>query len=150
MKLEIKKLGGHDLNDFTELLRIFEIVFAMDNFPSPPIIHLENLLNKSNFLIFVAKSGAKVIGGLTVYSLDQYYSVKPLAYLYDLAILPAFQRQGIGKKMIAHLLEYCQLNGFEEVFVQADKVDEYAIEFYRSTNFTNEVKVVQFVYWLHP
>jgi aminoglycoside 3-N-acetyltransferase I len=149
MNLEIKKLASRDLGDFVELLRIFETVFTMENFTAPPESHLENLLKKGDFLTFVAKSGHKVVGGLTVYILDQYYTLKPLAYIYDLAILKQFQRKGIGKKLIAHLVEYCQLNGFEEVFVQADKVDDYAIEFYRSTNITNEEQVVHFYYSLH-
>jgi aminoglycoside 3-N-acetyltransferase I len=146
MSLEIKKLESHDVDDFTELVQVFAAVFAMENFTSPPKNHLQNLLNKADFLTFVAKTGDKVLGGLTVYVLDQYYSIQPLAYIYDLAILTEYQRQGIGKRLIAHLVEYCRQNGFEEAFVQADKVDDYAIEFYRSTNITNEEQVVHFYY----
>ena len=149
MNLEIKKLESHDLDDFAELLQVFTVVFAMENFTSPPKSHLQNLLNKADFLTFVAKTGNKVLGGLTVYILDQYYSMQPLAYIYDLAILTEYQRQGIGNRLITHLVEYCKQNGFEEVFVQADKVDEYAIEFYRSTPIINEEQVVHFYYSLN-
>lgn len=44
--------------------------------------------------------------------------------------------------------DYCRREGFEEIFVQADKVDDYAIDFYRSTNPTTEQQVVQFSYVL--
>lgn len=88
------------------------------------------------------------MGGLTVYILDQYYSKKPLAYIYDLAVLKEFQRKGIGKQLIKHVVEYCAENGFEEAFVQADRADAYALDFYRLTNPTSEQDVVHFNYFL--
>lgn len=95
-----------------------------------------------------AKCEQKVIAGLTVYVLDQYYSEKPLAYIYDLAVLNEYQRMGVGRKLIAFIRELCRQKGFEEVFVQADKVDDYAIDFYRSTQPTDEEQVVHFYYKL--
>ncbi|MFC4870739.1 GNAT family N-acetyltransferase [Negadavirga shengliensis] len=148
MDIEIKKLSFADLNDFIDLIRVFEDVFEMQNFNPPPSAHLQSLLDNSGFLVFVAKLQDKVIGGLTVYILDQYYSAKPLAYIYDLAVSVAHQRQGIGKKLISYLTEYCRENGFEEVFVQADRIDDYAIDFYRTTRPTNEEQVVHFYYTL--
>jgi aminoglycoside 3-N-acetyltransferase I len=38
--------------------------------------------------------------------------------------------------------------GFEEVFVQADEADDYALDFYRTTKPTNEEKVRHFYYSL--
>ncbi len=105
-------------------------------------------MKKPNFLTLVAKAGSKVLGGLTVYILDQYYSKKPLAYIYDLAVLKKFQRRGIGKSLIKYLTDYCKENGFEEVFVQADRIDDYALNFYRSTKVTNEEDVIHFYYLL--
>lgn len=90
----------------------------------------------------------KIVGGLSVYILEQYYSKKPLAYLYDLAVLKEFQRKGVGRKLMEFVTRYCRQKGIEEVFVQADKADEYAIEFYRSTKPTNEEQVVHFTYRL--
>ena len=145
---EIKILARNDIGEFTELVKVFEDVFEMENFICPPLSHLKNLLNKPGFFAMVAKKDGKVIGGLTVYVLDQYYSVKPLAYIYDLAVLAKYQRQGIGKELIATLNTWCAEQGFEEVFVQADKVDDYAIDFYRKTKPTDEEQVVHFYYTL--
>jgi aminoglycoside 3-N-acetyltransferase I len=149
MEADIKKLNGQDIKEFTELILLFEEVFEMNNFTMPDDKHLLKVLTNPDFMVFVAIREKQIVGGLTAYTLDQYYSEKPLAYLYDLAVTVNFQRQGIGKKLIAALTEYCRLQGFEEVFVQADKVDEYAIEFYRSTPITNEEQVVHFYYTLH-
>ena len=144
----IKKLDSDDLHSFIKLITLFEDVFEMKDFSLPKTNHLQSLLNRNDFFVFVAVLDEKVIGGLTAYVLEQYYSEKPLAYIYDLAVATEYQRQGIGKQLISAVNKYCQEHGFEEVFVQADKVDEYALDFYRTTNPTEEEDVSHFYYTL--
>ncbi|MCH5596757.1 GNAT family N-acetyltransferase [Niabella ginsengisoli] len=134
------------LKDLEELISVFAIVFDMPGFISPSKMHLQKLLGSDTFFAIVAKREDKIIGGLTVYTLDQYYLEKPLAYIYDLAVLTKYQRQGIGKALITFTNEYCKEKGYAEVFVQADKADDYAIEFYRSTQPSAEESVVHFAY----
>ena len=45
-------------------------------------------------------------------------------------------------------LQILQSKNLEELFVQADKVDDYAIDFYRATGPTNEEQVIHFYYSL--
>lgn len=149
MKLELQILQSHNLDELKELILLFEDVFEMKNFKLPDETHLRKLLAKENFFAVVAKTNDKIIGGLTIYVLDQYYSHKPLAYIYDLAVLKNYQRKGVGKSLIAFANNFCKQKGFEEVFVQADKVDDYAIDFYRTTKPTNEEQVVHFYYTLN-
>lgn len=146
MDIEIKKLNNNNIEEFISLIKIFEEVFEMKNFTIPDLKHIENILNKPGFIVFVAVKENQIIGGITIYTLDQYYSDKPLAYIYDLAVLTKYQRQGAGKKLIKATTDYCFEHGYEEVFVQADKIDEYAIEFYRKTSITNEEDVMHFYY----
>jgi aminoglycoside 3-N-acetyltransferase I len=148
LKTEIQKLRADDIDKLKELISVFEIVFEMRSFKRPSDAHLRRLLGKEDFLAVIAIIGTKIIAGLTVYVLDQYYSEKPLAYIYDLAVLEEYQRKGVGKQLIEFTNDYCRHNGFEEVFVQADKADDYALKFYRSTKPTNEEAVVHFYYTL--
>lgn len=148
MNMEIKKLSQLDLDKFRELISVFEDVFEMKNFKMPEEKHLQQLLKKDSFFVFVALSEGKVVGGLTSYTLEQYYSELPLVYIYDLAVKTEFQRQGIGKMLIKGLTDYCREAGIEEVFVQADEEDLHAIEFYHSTGGIAE-KVVHFNYPLN-
>ncbi len=106
----------------------------MINFSIPIDSHLQKLLEDKTFFIFVAIDQGKVVGGLTAYTLEQYYSEKRLAYIFDLAVLTRFQRQGIGQSLIQEFNSFCKNLGYEEVFVQADRVDDHAIEFYKKTN----------------
>lgn len=67
-----------------------------------------------------------------------------MAYSYDMAVLTAYQRKGIGRKLVEFANEYCRGRGFKEVFVQADKVDDYALDFYRTTSLSAEKAVAIF------
>ncbi|MBB5437978.1 ribosomal protein S18 acetylase RimI-like enzyme [Pedobacter sp. AK017] len=134
-----------DVAHFDALIRLFEEVFEMKDFVMPPADHLERLLARDDFFVFVVLRDGEVIGGLTSYTLRQYYSTSPLVYIYDLAVATAYQRKGIGKMLIAAIQNYCKNIGVEEVFVQADVADDYALDFYRSTGATGE-DVVHFYY----
>ena len=147
-EISIKKLSNQDILQFIEMITLFEVVFEMENFTMPDQNHLQKVLNSNDFHAFVALSNSKIVGGLTVYTLDQYYSTKPLAYIYDLAVASDQQRKGIGRQLISTTREHFSLKNYEEVFVQADKVDTHAVAFYRSTKPSEEEDVSHFYYLL--
>jgi len=147
MDIRVIKLNHNDIDKFIELIRVFEEVFEMKNFTIPDEKYLIKLLAKEDFFSFVAVLENKVVGGLTTYTLKQYYSIAPLVFIYDIAVKTEVQRQGVGKLLISSLSGYCKDNGYEEMFVLADEVDNHAIEFYRSTGATEE-RVVNFNYTL--
>ncbi len=148
MNLELQIVQSHNLTELTELILLFENVFEREDFKLPSDKHLQKLLDQEGFFAVIAKTNNKIIGGLTIYVLDQYYSTRPLAYLYDLAVMVEYQRMGVGKSLIAFTNKYCREKGFEEVFVQAEKVDDYAIDFYRTTKPTDQQQVLHFSYKL--
>jgi aminoglycoside 3-N-acetyltransferase I len=149
MDVEIKKLASQDIDKFIDLIRLFEEVFEMKDFRMPDVGYLQQLLEKDSFFVFVALTDKyQVVGGLTSYTLEQYYAVNPLVYIFDLAVKTEFQRKGIGKKLMSGITAYCKEIGAEEVFVQADEIDEHALEFYHSTGGVPE-KVVHYTYPLN-
>lgn len=144
-KILSRRLASNDLDLFKELIHLFEVVFEMEDFTMPPDVHLQQLLAKDSFMAFVAVVDGKVIGGLTAYTWDQYYSVEPLAYIFDLAVATNWQRKGVGRLLMKAITDNCRLLGMEEVFVQADDEDTHALEFYRATGGLPE-RVVHFAY----
>jgi len=145
----ISKLNSKQLGDFKNLIQLFEKVFEMPKFVQPNDTYLYELLEGPEFMVFVAYNNEKrIVGGLTAYILKQYYSTRPLVYVFDLAVKKDYQRMGVGSSLIQHIRQYCADQNMEEVFVQADKVDQYAIEFYRSTHTTEEEDVSHFYYKL--
>lgn len=144
----IQILSSKDLNLFQELILLFEEVFEMKDLSMPEEGYLKEMLGKEDFDVFVALQEGKVVGGLTVYTLQQYYSKSPLAYIYDLAVATDLQRQGIGQQLIAATKEHYKNLGYEEVFVQADQEEAHAVNFYRKTQPTEEEDVSHFYYSL--
>jgi aminoglycoside 3-N-acetyltransferase I len=107
--------------------------------------YLKKLLNRPDFICFAATYKNEVIGGLTAYELPMYHSETSEMFIYDIAVKPAFQRKGIGKKLLLAAKEYGKQNGMQEIFVDANEEDQHALDFYRSMN-GREEKVVQFSY----
>lgn len=147
--MNFKKLCSEDISYFEDLIVLFEEVFEMKEFSMPKSEYLRGMLAKENFHVFVALKEGTVIGGLTAYTLNQYYSERPLAYIFDLAVANRWQRQGIGNALITEVKSHFQRSGYAEVFVQADRIDDYAVDFYRKTNPSEEEDVLHFYYLLH-
>jgi ribosomal protein S18 acetylase RimI-like enzyme len=148
MNITIEKLTRHDSDKFIQLIFVFEDVFEMKDLKIPPADHLQKLLEKDDFFVFVALLNNKVVGGLTSYIMHQYYSTSPLVYIFDLAVQREQQWKGIGKKLIAGNNSYSKSIGAEAVMVQADEADDYAIRFYRSTGATGQ-QVIHFDYMMN-
>ncbi len=147
--ISIKKLQKDDLQIFKEMIQLFVDVFERETFSMPKSDHLQKLLQNDAFYAFCVLAESKVIGGITIYVQEQYYVNKPLAYIYDLAIAQPYQRQGIGKKLLLHINQFCRKNGFEETYVPAEKDDNQAVDFYRSTKPAYEQEVIHFSYVLN-
>lgn len=149
INVKVEILEESDLEKFVALIGVFEAVFEMKEFRIPDRAHLQALLSdRANFHVAVALMDNVVVGGLTAYTLRQYYSPRPLVYIYDLAVESELQRQGVGRRLIDYVRSHFSGLGFEEVFVQADRVDAYAVDFYRKTKPTAEEDVLHFYYSL--
>ena len=143
--MEIAKLDKSEISDFINLIEIFQEVFE-NEVQIPDKDHLARMLSNHDFLVFVIKIGGDVVGGLTIYVLHRYYSTKPIAYIYDVGVKPNRQGQGLGKALIAEVCKYCKNNGFEDAYVEAERDDIDALNFYRKTNFSSEMNATHFTY----
>ena len=98
-------VGWTDGNTTQEMLGNFNIGFIHSTF------------------VFSAWDGDKLVGCVRVLSDMMFRSV-----IYDLAVQPAYQRNGIGKELVHKCLETCP---HSEWLVQTDK----AAEFYKKIGF---------------
>ncbi|MFY7899911.1 MAG: GNAT family N-acetyltransferase [Chitinophagaceae bacterium] len=142
--MEIKILGNNDVEDFKKLIEIFQVVFE-HTIALPSENHLFEILSNKDFKVFVVIVNGHIIGGATVYILQNYYN-KPVAYIYDLGISITYQNKGFGTALMQEVGNYCRDNNFMEAFVQAETNDIDAIRFYRKTNHTIEMQATQFIY----
>jgi len=143
--MEIKKLKHNEVSDFRSLVEIFKTVFEND-LQIADNGQLGKLLANPDFLVFVIKTNNEVVGGVSIYILHQYYSIKPVAYIYDVGISPKFQRKGLGKLLIAEVCAFCKTNEFEEAYVEAETDDMDAVNFYKKTMFNKIILATHFTY----
>ncbi len=143
--MEIKKLDKNDMADFSNLIEIFKTVFESEE-QIADTAHLGRLLSNPDFMVFVVKLNEKVVGGLTIYVLHRYFSVKPIAYIYDVGITPSYQGQGLGKALMAEVCRFLKQNDFEDAYVEAESDDIDAVNFYKKTKFSHQMNAIHFTY----
>jgi aminoglycoside 3-N-acetyltransferase I len=146
--IRVKLLSPNDLIYFQKLIALFNEVFKEADNIMPNEMYLQGFLAKPGFTVFAALAEDEVIGGLTAFELPLYYIESSEMFIYDVAIKPAFQRQGIGKKLLSALKEYCTEKSIKEIFVAANKEDVHALDFYRSMC-AEEEEVIHFNYLLN-
>lgn len=128
--MKIRKLNTKDSEALLQLRKLYNEVFETESEKTSPV-YMDELLNNSALIFFVAEQDAEIIGGLTAHILPSLYSEKPEVFIYDIAVKQNLQRKGIGGKLINHLLEYCSKLGYREVFVPALTEDVHACNFYK-------------------
>ena len=99
------------------------------------------------FLLAVVQGEA--VGFLRGTALSQVHTTRPQMFLYEIAVLPKFQRRGIARSLIERLIRFCRTRGFEEIFVFTSPNNRPAVRLYRSTGGVTETDADRmFVYRL--
>lgn len=94
--------------------------------------YIERLLVRDDFWAVAAVRDGEIVGGLTAHALPMTASESSVVLIYDIAVVPDHQRQGVGRSLLAWLRDAAAAGGIEELFVPADNEDAHALEFYRS------------------
>jgi len=126
------RLGTADLHRFQSLIQLFNRVFEA---PFPEIAsdtRLQALLNKPGFAVYVVCEEEEVVGGATAYELPLYTSDRGELFVYDMAVKPEYQHQGVGKALIDALKQHATDQDLSHLFVPAHASDTGALAFYRA------------------
>jgi aminoglycoside 3-N-acetyltransferase I len=94
--------------------------------------YVDRLLAREDFWAFVALVGNEVVGCLTAHALPMTRAERWEMFIYDVAVRPDFQRQGVGRRLMAEVRRAAGDRGIDDVFVAADEDDAHALDFYRS------------------
>jgi aminoglycoside 3-N-acetyltransferase I len=90
------------------------------------------LLAQTGFWAFAAVRDGVPVGGITAHALPMTRNEATELFIYDLAVHPAYQRQGIGRALVDALQHEGQAAGIRVSFVPADVEDTHALDFYRA------------------
>jgi aminoglycoside 3-N-acetyltransferase I len=94
--------------------------------------YVDRLLARADFWAFVAVAGDEIVGGLTAHTLPMTRAEQSEIFIYDVAVRPDYQRQGVGRDLMAAVRDAAHSGGVDDVFVAADEDDAHALDFYRS------------------
>ena len=75
----------------------------------------------------------KIIGFAYGYELNRLNTLKNMMYIHAVSILPEFQRQGIGTKLMDELKKSCKENGIFKIFLFTQKSNIGACSLYEKT-----------------
>lgn len=138
MNITYKKITN--IEDLQKLVLVLDAVFEHKNKPSAEYLN-KILLNKTVFNLGAFVDGA-LVGSLSAHELPLISGIKEF-YLYDIGVLPEYQKMGIGTGLVKELKKEAALRGISTIFVEAEADDEGAVAFYRSLN-EEEVTVQHF------
>lgn len=141
LQVSIVRVGPEQPNLLEGLQEVFSEVFDDRKSHSAP--QPERLAN-NHILCLAGLVGGKVVGGLTAYELPALGKAKNDIYLYDLAVLPEFRRQGIARALIEELLKQARERGVDSVWVQADTDEDDAPAIALYSTFVKSSNVLNF------
>lgn len=130
------------MSELRELLKVFAEAFEdHESYQSaiPSDEYLAKLLFREDFIPLVAVVDGKVVGGLVAYVLQKFEQERSEIYIYDLALLEEYRRQGLATGLINKLREIAREIGAYVVYVQADQGDNPAIKLYESLGTREDV-----------
>jgi|SRR3989344_3406936 len=112
-----------------------DIVLKTEEFNKQGLGRIINEISKENSKTWVAKSGDQVVGFIGVSEDGE------IGRIEALHVLPNFQGQGIGTKLLNTALDY--LEGSKKIAIEVVSYNKKAIKFYESFGFENTKKIAE-------
>ena len=137
----VRRLGSQDVVLMQAANRLFADVFGEEGYHGPPAgpDHLEKLLADDKFIALAAYVDGEMAGAIAAYELVKFEAERSEIYIYDLAVIERYRRQGVATALIAAVQEIGRDKGAWVVFVQADPPDEPAVALYDKLGIREEV-----------
>ncbi|MEN8251488.1 MAG: GNAT family N-acetyltransferase [Bacteroidota bacterium] len=96
----------------------------------------EQIRKYSNYNIYLAVSEDRIVGTFALLIMENLgHMGAPSAIIEDVAVDPAFQRQGIGKTMMKYALHIANKQGCYKAMLSSNLKRELAHKFYNSLGF---------------
>ena len=148
MTYQFQQLTGTDVAVLKDLLRVFGDAFDdRDTYQGavPDDAYLQSLMASPHFIVVVAVTADKVVGGLAAYELQKFERNRREIYIYDLAVSEPHRRKGVATGLILELKRIAKERSAYVIYVQADRGDEPAISLYESLGTREDVHHFDFL-----
>jgi aminoglycoside 3-N-acetyltransferase I len=137
----VRHLNSADVALMQAANRLFADVFGEEAYHGPPAgpMHLERLLADDRFIALTAHVNGELAGALAAYELVKFEAERSEIYIYDLAVIERYRRQGVATALIEELKSIARAKGAWVIFVQADPPDAPAVALYDKLGTREEV-----------
>lgn len=138
---KVSRLGPGDVAAMQAANRLFADVFGEEGYHGPPAgpDHLGKLLADDKFIAVIAHVDGEMAGAIAAYELVKFEAERSEIYIYDLAVIERFRRQGVATALIEEVKAIGQVKGAWVIFVQADPPDKPAVALYDKLGAREEV-----------
>jgi aminoglycoside 3-N-acetyltransferase I len=103
-----------------------------DGDDKPTADHLQNALKDDRTHLFAAMINEHVVGYVLAYSFPAFFTSGNMAYLYDIEVIEAHRRKGIGKLLMRTMFDHLKSLGILEVWLGTGADNVEAQELYRA------------------
>ncbi len=94
--------------------------------------YLRRILERHDLWALAAVVDGEPVGALTAHLLPMTRAETSELFIYDLAVRPDWQRRGVGRRLVEHLIASADPETISSIFVPADDEDTHALDFYRA------------------
>lgn len=95
--------------------------------------HTRNFLaDKSNVLV-AGLFGGEPVGFISAHVIDRFKDYRRKVFIYEVDVLPAFQRRGVGRAMMQKVLEVGRSEGANTAFVLTNRSNFAAVTLYSAS-----------------
>lgn len=134
------KISEADAGDIPSLISLLHELFTLESDFTPDSDKQARALqliigNPERGRIFVLRAGSQVIGMVNALFTISTAEGGPVVLLEDVIIAQPYRGQGLGRKLVEHVLEWARRENFLRVTVLADSTNEAALNFYRQLGF---------------
>lgn len=127
--MEYKLLERNDITLMADVLKDDNMIVNKD--------YLENFVDDENAYGFIAKEENKIVGFAYAYTLLR-PDGKTMFYLHSIGMLPNYQNNGYGSKLLEFIKNYSMKLGCSEMFVITDKGNKRACHVYEKLGGKND------------
>ena len=127
--MEYKVLEEQDLELMEDVLKDDNIIFNKD--------FLNSFINDNNAYGFIAKENNNIVGFAYAYTLLR-PDGKTMFYLHSIGMLPTYQNNGYGTKLMQFIKDYSISLGCSKMFVLTDKGNPRACHVYEKLGGKND------------
>ena len=132
----IREANAEDLPDVLSIYAQPELDAGATLSLEEAIVHYSKFKCYPNYKLYVAANQKSIIGTFALLIMDNLaHRCAPSGILEDVGVLPEYQGQGIGKKMMDYAMEKCKQAGCYKVSFSSHVSRQHTHAFYESLGF---------------